>query len=127
MIEEIPQLTLKYPDRARRFITLIDELYESGCCLVCSADEIPDHLFVGRVDSDTNRIVDITGESDDVAKLIFGIDVAQSQGMAVGELASVKELSFAFRRATSRLLEMCSKTWWMEKGVVLTESNVNNL
>ena len=121
MIEDIPQLTLKYPDRARRFITLIDELYESGCCLVCSADEIPDHLFVGRVDSSRNRIVDTPGKGDDVAKLIFGIDVAQSQGMAVGELASVKELTFAFRRATSRLLEMCSKTWWMEKGIVLKE------
>ena len=123
MIENIPQLTLKYPDRARRFITLIDELYESGCCLTCSAEEVPDNLFVGKVDSETNRIIDTTHENKGT-KDMMAIDVAQSQGMAVSELASVKELSFAFRRAASRLLEMCSSAWWSEKGFFYTY-NVN--
>lgn len=116
MIENIPQLTLKYPDRARRFITLVDELYESGCCLICSADEIPDNLFVGQIDSKTNRAVDANDENNDTKDLL-AVDVAQSQGMAVSELASVKELSFAFRRAASRLLEMCSDAWWEENGM----------
>ncbi|KAL7514588.1 hypothetical protein ACHAXN_011915 [Cyclotella atomus] len=116
MIENIPQLTLKYPDRARRFITLIDELYESGCCLICSADAVPDNLFIGKVDSKTNRVID-TNDGNNDTKDLLAVDVAQSQGMAVSELASVKELSFAFRRAASRLLEMCSKPWWVEKGV----------
>ena len=43
---------------------------------------------------------------------LFGIDVAQSSGKTVGELASVRELSFAFRRAASRLTQMCSRQWW---------------
>ena len=42
----------------------------------------------------------------------FGIDVSQSSGRTIGELASVRELSFAFRRAASRLMEMCSKNRW---------------
>ena len=115
-IENIPQLTLAYPDRARRFITLIDELYEAGCCLTCTAVDIPDNLFVGKsIGSAIAKLVYIT---DDVAEAndhkILGIDVAQARGFTVGQLASVKELSFAFDRAASRLLEMCSKTWWEE-------------
>lgn len=115
-IENIPQLTLAYPDRARRFITLIDELYEAGCCLTCTAFDIPDNLFVGKsIDSAIAKLVNIT---DDVAEAndhkILGIDVAQARGFTIGQLASVKELSFAFDRAASRLLEMCAKTWWEE-------------
>lgn len=116
VIENIPQLSLAYPDRARRFITLIDELYEAGCCLTCTAVDIPDKLFVGKsIDSAIAKLVNIT---DDVAEAndhkILGIDVAQARGFTVGQLASVKELSFAFDRAASRLLEMCSKNWWEE-------------
>jgi protein AFG1 len=118
MIDNIPQLTLKDPDTARRFITLVDELYESGCCLICSAIEIPDKLFVGKIDSKSNRVIDAVDESIDTID-VLAVDAAQSQGMAVSELASVKELSFAFRRASSRLLEMCSKSWWAEKGTVI--------
>ena len=44
----------------------------------------------------------------------LGIDVAQPNCTAVGELASVKELRFAFRRAASRITEMCSHSWWKQ-------------
>ena len=43
---------------------------------------------------------------------IFGIDVAQQGGAPVGALASVRELSFAFERSSSRIFEMCSRSWW---------------
>ena len=123
MIEDIPRLTLTRPDRARRFITLIDELYEAGCCLACTAVDIPDRLFVGKAadsdgdgDGDGN---DLSNSADDVGETgaheILAVDVAQARGYSVGQLASVKELSFAFGRAASRLLEMCSKTWWHER------------
>jgi predicted ATPase len=117
MIEDIPLLTLTHPDRARRFITLVDELYEAGCCLACTAVDIPDRLFVGKsIDSDSggdgnelsNSTDEVTGTG---AHGILAVDVAQAREFSVGQLASVKELSFAFGRAASRLLEMCSKTW----------------
>lgn len=107
IIEEIPFLTLKEHDQARRFITLIDELYEAQCTLVCSAVAPPDQLFHGREG--------VAAEKEDTPESIetkvgemFGIDVAQSSGKTVGELASVRELAFAFERAASRLTEMCS-------------------
>jgi predicted ATPase len=42
----------------------------------------------------------------------LGVDKAITQGHAVTALASVRELSFAFRRAASRLTEMTSRSWW---------------
>lgn len=118
MIENIPQLTLKHPDRARRFITLVDELYEAGCCLVCSAVDVPDRLFVGKSCSGALAVggvacphtTDTSAENN-----MHAINAAQAHITAVSELASVKELSFAFGRAASRLLEMCSTRWWEEK------------
>lgn len=125
IIDEIPILTLKEHDEARRFITLIDELYEAKCALLCSAAVTgPDELFVGR--QREGERVDVKGGEQEEAFQeqgisvepgeAFGIDVAQSNGMTVGELASVQELSFAFRRAASRIREMTSKSWW-EKNV----------
>ena len=122
IVEDIPQLTLKYPDRARRFITLVDELYEAGCCLACSAVDIPDRLFVGKSCDSENKQTEslsIVDKDKDISGNMHAIDVAQVQGSAVSELASVRELSFAFGRAASRLLEMCSETWWQEKGAAL--------
>ena len=109
MIVDIPRMTLAHHDRARRFITLIDELYEAGCCLACTAVDILDRLFVGKaVDSDSDGDGnDLSNRTDDVAETsahkILAVDVAQARGYSVGQLASVKELSFAFGRAASRL------------------------
>lgn len=117
MIENIPHLNLKYPDRARRFITLIDELYEAECCFVCSAVDVPDRLFItNSTEEESNK--DSTKSANNEANMdgsILAVDVAQSQGIALSSLASVKELSFAFRRAASRIVEMSSKNWWEKK------------
>lgn len=121
ILENIPVLTLKGHDEARRFITLIDELYEANCSLICSAETAPsaDTLFVGRnQDSDDNEkdsMIDMNSIETEVGEAL-GIDVAQSNGMTAGELASVKELSFAFKRAASRIKEMTSASWWSKNG-----------
>ena len=115
IIEDIPQLTLKYPDRARRFITLIDELYEAGCCLACTSTvDSPDELFVGK--STPGDIIGDNTTADKTSGNMHAVDVAQVQGNPISELASVKELLFAFDRAASRIIEMSSETWWEEKG-----------
>jgi protein AFG1 len=109
-IEDIPRLNLKYHNEARRFITLVDELYESRCALMCSSVYSADNLFL-----DSHNDPDyLPSEIEVKVGEAFGIDVAQSTGNTVGELASVRELSFAFRRASSRLSEMCCRPWWDE-------------
>lgn len=121
ILENIPVLTLKEHDEARRFITLIDELYEANCSLICSTETAPsaDALFAGRnQDSDENEkdsMIDMKSIETEVGEAL-GIDVAQSNGMTAGELASVKELSFAFKRAASRIKEMTSASWWSKNG-----------
>jgi peroxisome-assembly ATPase len=45
IITDVPVLTLTTKDRARRFITLIDALYERRCHLFCLAHAEPTKLF----------------------------------------------------------------------------------
>lgn len=45
IITDIPVLTLSAKDQARRFISLIDALYESRCRLVCLAHSEPAAVF----------------------------------------------------------------------------------
>lgn len=52
--------------QARRFITLVDELYNHHCRLICSAAGPPDDLFLGTIDGpiiDLERLdnIDILG------------------------------------------------------------------
>jgi predicted ATPase len=132
IVEDIPTLDLEGHNRARRFITLIDELYEGKCALLCSAlnGKTPMDLFqtYENTHTATNNNNDSNvvegGEDDEESndEVIFGIDVAQQGGTPVGALASVRELSFAFERASSRIYEMCSRSWWQR---VLESSSVN--
>ncbi len=114
IIDRIPILTLKEHDQARRFITLVDELYEAKCVLACSSVASDhDSLFVGRESNNMSQENPSNVEEIEIAAdEAFGVDVAQSNGVSVGGLASVQELSFAFKRAASRLKEMTSRYWW---------------
>ncbi|CAD6335122.1 unnamed protein product [Miscanthus lutarioriparius] len=46
-ISEIPAMSMKIRDKARRFITLIDELYNHHCRLICLSASSIDDLFQG--------------------------------------------------------------------------------
>mmetsp|Transcript_11284 Transcript_11284/g.27162 ORF Transcript_11284/g.27162 Transcript_11284/m.27162 type:complete len:127 (-) Transcript_11284:66-446(-) len=108
---------------ARRFITLIDELYEGNCALLCSTMEsggntiieTPMDLFSGASETHaSSEAVEEEGQEEEGQKqsVFMGVDVAQEGGMPVGALASVRELAFAFERSASRMFEMTSRPWW---------------
>jgi predicted ATPase len=105
-VQNIPVMTLENHNIARRFITLVDELYEAKVPILCSAEAAPDKLFLEnvRVNADAND-----------ERIELGIDQAVSGDHSVGALASVRELSFAFRRAASRLREMTSRHLWGDR------------
>ena len=46
VLEDIPQMGRSNFNEARRFVTLIDALYEAGVRLVCSAAAAPEYLYV---------------------------------------------------------------------------------
>jgi len=62
ILKNVPVLTLSDHNSSRRFITLIDELYESDCCLVCSAKRGPLEMFDvegdGAILEDERSLVD---------------------------------------------------------------------
>lgn len=106
-LEDIPVLSLREHNLARRFITLIDELYEARTALICLAPvRCPDALFP-RTNAARGQPLDQTGSPS-----VMGVDEATSHGQPVSSLASVRELSFAFQRAASRLKEMTSRAWF---------------
>jgi predicted ATPase len=115
VVEDIPTTLHRldqHHNEARRFITLVDELYEAHVLLICTTMEPVQHpgdLFATEVPSDRTS----PSKDDEPAAVDGWLDQAvDSRGYAVGALASVRELPFAFRRAASRLTEMTSRRWW---------------
>jgi len=57
LVEEIPVMNINENDVARRFITLIDELYQHKVKLICSAQDKPEKLFPLTLEAgDGNRL-----------------------------------------------------------------------
>ncbi|TYZ66404.1 hypothetical protein PybrP1_002543 [[Pythium] brassicae (nom. inval.)] len=113
-------------DQARRFILLVDELYEHRTRLVCSAAVPPDAIF--RFD---DAAIDGQAEATEEAAKLKAVQLAESAaqgippasswdapigaynpakmpGLQVQNLCSLQDLRVAFKRAVSRLHEMQS-------------------
>ncbi|KAK3937904.1 lactation elevated protein 1 [Diplogelasinospora grovesii] len=153
IIEQVPVLTMSMKNEARRFITLLDALYESRCKLILQAEAGPDDLFFpdtrrrasgtsgnGKQDEvvvndatysetiaevfqdqvspfrpnisdyadppinskyDPDQDSDFTGMEPAKKKVDFG-----NTSAFTGE-----DERFAYKRATSRLWQMCSSEW----------------
>ncbi|PZQ97858.1 MAG: cell division protein ZapE [Cereibacter sphaeroides] len=46
ILEDVPQLSSSNYNEAKRFVTLIDTLYEARVRLICSAAEVPERLYI---------------------------------------------------------------------------------
>ncbi len=46
LVDDIPKMSRARADQAKRFVTLVDTLYESKIHLLCAADAEPDDLYV---------------------------------------------------------------------------------
>ncbi|SEN84408.1 cell division protein ZapE [Gemmobacter aquatilis] len=46
ILEDVPQLSASNYNEAKRFVTLIDALYEAKVKLICSAADVPERLYV---------------------------------------------------------------------------------
>ncbi|RLN43154.1 hypothetical protein C2845_PM01G49060 [Panicum miliaceum] len=111
-ISEIPAMSMKIRDKARRFITLIDELYNHHCRLVCLAASSIDDLFQGTEEGPLFDLESFQFETeaegtklrrDVLAEGNVGLRPSTSGLVAI---LSGQEEMFAFRRAISRLIEM---------------------
>ncbi|KFA52051.1 hypothetical protein S40293_02940 [Stachybotrys chartarum IBT 40293] len=156
IIDKVPILTLSKKNEARRFITLLDCLYEARCKLILRAQNTPDELFfpesgtksntakpasssdsdnatysetisevyqdqtspfrpnVSFYDSDsTNSKYDPDQDSD------FGLPLnKQRPAVDFGNAGAFtgEDERFAYKRAVSRLWELCGARWHARTG-----------
>ena len=133
IIDNVPILTMLKKNEARRFITLLDALYECRVKLLIRAASTPDNLFFP--DADTKAEDDIVWtESYTKAQLDMSTpyrpNISTYTGRNEAEMVvkvplvdrpvdsskltafTGEDERFAFRRAVSRLYEMPSKRWW---------------
>ncbi|CAH0552613.1 unnamed protein product [Brassicogethes aeneus] len=108
IIRDVPQINLtKMKSQARRFITLIDALYDNKIKVIISADAPIKQLFV--VENKQNDDI-----SDEHRMLMD--DLKLGVGDATANVFTGDEEIFAFDRTKSRLTEMQSEDYWAKKG-----------
>ncbi|KAK8118843.1 AFG1-like ATPase [Apiospora kogelbergensis] len=125
VVTEVPGMTFRERDLARRFITFIDAVYESHAKLVLTTAVPLTELFISAQEMKESMKKDNKepGEDDGddamdamhhmLEDLDSNIDQLKSSSLFSGD-----EERFAFARALSRLSEMGSKEW-VERGMGL--------
>lgn len=135
IVEDVPQMSGHCYNEARRFVIFVDALYEEGTKLVIAATVSMDELFLGfDATVETNdgdeeiAIPDASGNSFVVGEggssssssttMIRTRDDKTVEwsatgrvGVSLAQLSAVKEVSFSFQRAESRLAEMSLTSW----------------
>lgn len=105
LIRDVPQLNLKLKSQTRRFITLIDTLYDNRVRLVVSADVPYKFLF-------SNEKPDDMHTSDEHRMLMDDLKITKESSDASSNIFTGEEEAFAFERTVSRLAEMQSAEYW---------------
>lgn len=157
IIDQVPILTLSMKNEARRFITLLDALYESRCKLVIRAGAGPDDLFFPEMrkkplsssGSQTPAAQEDDGGDATYAETIaevfqdqispfrpnistyadsskakydpdqdsdFGLETERKVDFGQTGAFTGEDERFAYKRATSRLWELCSGQWHSREG-----------
>lgn len=135
LIDKVPVLTVRRKQEARRFITLLDALYESRC-RICVRVEVPlETLFFPDVKRHEGEEEDpFDTDSETFGKAVqeleapFRPNVSIYAGVMEKDVSAVKpdpagdytktsaftgeDEKFAYKRAVSRLQEMTSLSWW---------------
>jgi len=126
IITDVPGMTYRERDLARRFITFIDAVYESRAKLVLttasplfqlfmSPEEIDDALEDGRKKGSVKHAADHENVDDVMRQMMDDLGMSMSM-LKSSSMFTGDEERFAFSRALSRLSEMGSKDW-VERGL----------
>lgn len=163
VIDRVPVLSTSMKNEARRFITLLDALYESRCKLIIRAEAGPDDLFFPETRQQRAAAVAERSETGVVGDVDNGADATYSEtiaevyqdqvspfrpnistysespnarynpdqdsdsgttGLASGGTVDFSKTAaftgederFAYKRAASRLWELCSAQWHARTG-----------
>ena len=103
IIRNVPQLNLKLRSQTRRFITLIDSLYDNRIRIVISADVPFSQLFSSEVPEDLQ---------DEQRVLMDDLSIEKGNAGSGANVFTGEEELFAFDRTLSRLAEMQTEAYW---------------
>ncbi|OAA47810.1 ATPase, AFG1-like protein [Metarhizium rileyi] len=124
IITEVPGLTIRERDLARRFITFIDAVYEGNAKLVLTTEKPLTELFVSRdeiaeslLKNNPQSAVQEEAGVAAVREVMEDVD-RHAEQLKDSNLFAGEEEAFAFMRALSRLKHMESKEW-VERGMGL--------
>ncbi|KAL7948909.1 AFG1-like ATPase domain-containing protein [Trichoderma barbatum] len=151
IIDRVPVLTILAKNEARRFITLLDAMYEARCKLIIRAESLPDDLFFPETSlpaspsEASSQGTDDATYSETVAEVYqdqispfrpnvsyydtksatskydpdqdsdFGLQKRPVDFGNTGAFTGEDE-RFAYKRAASRLWELCSMRWHSRTG-----------
>jgi peroxisome-assembly ATPase len=129
IVTDIPGLTYRERDLARRFITFIDAVYESHAKLVLTTEKPLTQLFVSAQEMEESMKKESATDGGKANDESTGNTMQQAMEDVNSNIEKLKEANvfsgdeerFAFIRALSRLTEMGSKEW-VERGMGLEKS-----
>ncbi|KAH8681545.1 AFG1-like ATPase-domain-containing protein [Xylariales sp. PMI_506] len=125
IVTDVPGMTYRERDLARRFITFIDAVYESHAKLVLTTEKPLTQLFVSAQEMEESMKKESTTEEkdthDDAVQNVMEDVNSNIEQLKESNLFAGDEERFAFIRALSRLTEMGSREW-VERGMGLEMS-----
>lgn len=101
-VSAIPELNMRRRDQARRFISLVDALYECKTNIYCDAMTSPDNIFVAETEEAVDHYDAMLRES--LGEIAY--DMGYSEKVFTNQLFTGEEEVFASERCVSRLMEM---------------------
>ncbi|KAJ3237185.1 hypothetical protein HDU78_004209 [Chytriomyces hyalinus] len=111
ILTDVPKMSLTQRNEARRFITLIDALYENKAKMYMSSETEASLLLVGDQD-DTTSSSGAKKERDlTAADRQLMDDLKLELSHLTSSIFTGSEEAFAFQRAVSRLVEMQGSNW----------------
>lgn len=108
IIRNIPQMTIKMKSEVRRFITLIDMMYDNRVRVVFSAQKPLNQLF--KFESNSDEDDDDHNSADRIVLDDLNLD-AHGDGSNLSFITGEDEI-FAVDRTISRIIEMQTKQYW---------------
>ncbi|QUC22583.1 uncharacterized protein UV8b_06824 [Ustilaginoidea virens] len=126
VVTDVPGMTVRERDLARRFITFIDAVYEGNAKLVLTTEKPLTELFVSR-DEIAESLLEGNSRGRQsreqavlAAKEMLDDAGTQAEQLKNSALFAGEEEAFAFARALSRLKHMESREW-VERGMGLED------
>lgn len=125
IVTDVPGMTYRERDIARRFITFLDAVYEAHAKLVLTTEKPLTQLFLSaqELEESIQKEGDATSEKPSASEAVK--DAMENMNTNIEQLKEANVFSgdeerFAFIRALSRLTEMGSKEW-VERGMGLEQ------